>query len=200
MEIHRTALTIFLFLFTFTASAASFAGSVQIKDENLRCFQALGKFEFAEGSKHHGKLLAVARIPGGLKEYVWDGRSMSMLVRGKGELSRLDQAKDVFWSSDELAKGGDGRVMLKTKGMRLSLHDITYMQLQLIRDSFVRLRDEEPGAERKESYREMLAACRDVKDMMIDHKTVGTLAKEQLERLDAPVEADRRSQHQGTKP
>jgi hypothetical protein len=198
MEIHRKVLTVFLFLFT--ASSASFAASAQIKDENLRCFQALGKFEFAEGSKHYGKLLAVARNPGGLKEYVWDGRAMSILVRGKGVQPQLDQPKDIFWSTDELAKGGDGRVMLKTKGMRLSLHDIAYMQLQLIRDSFVRLREDDSGAQRNVVYREMLAACRDVKDMMIDHKTIGTLAKEQLERLDAPVEADRRSQHQGTKP
>ena len=198
MEIHRKVLTVFLFLFT--ASSASFAASAQIKDENLRCFQALGKFEFAEGSKHYGKLLAVARNPGGLKEYVWDGRAMSILVRGKGVQPQLDQPKDIFWSTDELAKGGDGRVMLKTKGMRLSLHDIAYMQLQLIRDSLVRLREDDSGAQRNVVYREMLAACRDVKDMMIDHKTIGTLAKEQLERLDAPVEADRRSQPQGTKP
>lgn len=194
MEIHRKVLTVFLFLFM---ASSAFA---QIKDENLRCFQALGKFEFAEGAKHHGKFLAVARSPGGLKEFVWDGRAMSILVRSKGVQPQLDQPKDVFWSTDELAKGGDGRVMLKTKGMRLSLHDIAYMQLQLIRESFVRFRDEEPGAQRKESYREMLAACRDVKDMMIDHKTVGTLAKEQLERLDVPVEASGRRQRQGTKP
>lgn len=89
---------------------------------------------------------------------------------------------------------------MKSKGMRLSLHDIAYMQLQLIRESFVSLRDEEPEAQRKESYRKMLAACRDVKDMMIDHKTIGTLAKEQLERLDAPGEASSRGQRQGTKP
>ncbi len=197
MEFHRTVLTVFIFLFT--ASSASFAGSAQIKDENLRCFQALGKFEFADGSKHHGKLLAVARSPGGLKEYVWDGRAMSILVRGKGVQPHLDQPKDVFWSTEALAKGGDGRVMLKTKAMQLSLHDIAYMQLQLIRESFVHLRDEEPGAQRNAAYREMLAACRDVKDMMIDHKTIGTLAKEQLERLDAPVGTGG-SRRQGTKP
>lgn len=188
------ALAVVLLLFT---TSSAFA---QIKDENLRCFQALGKFEFGEGSKHHGKLLAVARSPGGLKEYVWDGRAMSILVRSKGVQPQLDQPKDIFWSADELSKGGDGRVVMKSKGMRLSLHDIAYMQLQLIRESFVSLRDEEPEAQRKESYRKMLVACRDVKDMMIDHKTIGTLAKEQLERLDAPVEASSRGQRQGTKP
>ncbi|MBL7687515.1 MAG: hypothetical protein JNJ49_05730 [Bdellovibrionaceae bacterium] len=194
MEFHRNVLTGLLFLFIVSPASA------KIKDENLRCFQALGKFEFAEGSEHHGKFIAVARVPGGLKEYAWDGRAMSLLVRGKGVQPNLSQPKDIFWSTDELANG-DGRVVLKTKGMQLSLNDIAYMQLQLIRESFNRFRESEPDPRRMIAYREMLTACRDVKDMMIDHKTIGTLANEQLQRLEVPVEAGRRrSQPQGTKP
>lgn len=195
MEFHRIVPTLFLLLLLGSPASA------KLKAENLRCFQALGKFEFAEGSEHHGKFIAVARFPGGLKEYVWDGRAMSLLVRGRGVQPNPSLPKDVFWSTDQLANGGDGRVFLKTKGMQLSLNDIAYMQLQLIRESFNRFRESEPDPRRTTAYREMLIACRDVKDMMIDHKTIGTLANEQLQRLEVPVEAGRRNgQSQGTKP